>query len=123
MLDMMLGYGQACLDGNSPLPGIGIGCKQPMKFLNEITAQAWLTAAESNAATRSQEIKAIDANLIKQLLWRETVKDGGGILTLWIEAILAMQRTMAECHKRGDTLAINWDAVAADAEDRGSHGT
>lgn len=43
------------------------------------------------------------------------------ILTLWIEAILASERAMAERDECGHTLAIDGNAMATDSKDRSRH--
>ena len=120
-LDVMLGDGKACLNGEAPLAAVGMAHCQLLEVGNELATQAWLPATEGHSASGGKEIKVIHLHLLHQLLGSVRMH-ACLIFTLWIEAILASERTVAERDECGHTLAIDGNAMAVDGKDRGGHG-
>lgn len=119
-LDVMLGHSNTCLDGEAPLKAVWMAHRQLLEVGNELATQAWLPATEGHSASGGKEIKVIHLHLLHQLLGSVRMH-ACLIFTLWIEAILASERTVAERDECGHTLAIDGNAMATDGKDRSRH--
>lgn len=119
-LDVMLGNSKACLDGEAPLTAVGIAHCQMLEVGNELATEAWLPSTEGHSASGGKEIEIVHLHFLHQLLGSVRMQ-ACLILTLWIEAILASERAMAESDECGHTLAIDGYAMATDGKDRSRH--
>ena len=120
-LGVMLGHSKACLDGEAPLAAVGIAHCQMLEVGNKLATEAWLPSTEGHSASGGKEIEIVHLHFLHQLLGSVRMH-ACLVLTLWIEAILAPKRTMAESDECGHTLAIDGNAMAVDGKDRGGHG-
>ena len=97
---------EAGLHGDAP-PAVHEGGK----LLDEEAPQGRLAAAESDAALCGEEVEVVDAHYFHQLFGCQLFPHAVGVVADVVDAIAAVQRAAVEGYQRGDTLAVDGQAM------------
>lgn len=114
-LQIFGGHIEGGLHGKLP-----VGAAKLAEVADKVGTQQRLAAAETDSPARGKEVQPVNKHRLIKLFRREFLAKFFGSQATGIQTVAAMQRAAVESCQRGHAVAVNADAVAGNADERGS---